>query len=353
MLEARKLETRQVALDAEHAHKPHHHAGDRSFAHSDTIFRDSFRKRGAFDFSGQPPIDPAQFHARATCSGVSTRSAYLSDRQTRRREVSLAFEPHEVERLRDIPKAEQLREWWRQPRDGYVADPASSVCANSLRLELAHHGFELGPIDPGKVRCPASVDERRQLQMRKAQLADKVPHILHSIPAAYLKSDRAETATITRAPDLYAQERQHVRPLVVDVRGYDGERWRSVGAQWADMCVVWFCLASQSSTGGGGALTRAGSLSSAFPPVSPINALNSQPKKRRARPKSLSIESLFVESTSQRALLDQLKTCESLASPERHRLSSGVGFGHSVDHQQQQDVGSSSPTRGVRCGGFA
>lgn len=188
----------------------------RQFARSETIFRDSFRKSGAFDFSGQPKHDASQFHPRATKSGLVTRSAVLDARHDKQHREALKFEPQEIERLSDIPRADKLRLWWQQPRDGYVADP-STFCATSLRLELArhHHGLELGPMDPGKVRYPASVDERRRLKDKKAELADKVQRISHASPEAYLKTERAETATIVRAPDLYAQERVCMRCVCV------------------------------------------------------------------------------------------------------------------------------------------
>lgn len=205
LLESRRLDAHELGLAL--SPPPSSSSSDkRQFARSETIFRDSFRKSGAFDLSGQPKLDASQFHARATCSGLVTRTAVLDARHAKKHHESLKFEPQEIERLSDIPKADKLRLWWTQPRDGYVAD-SSAFCAHSLRLELARHGFELGPMDPGKVRSLASVDERRRLQDKKTQLADKVQHIAHAVPDAYLKTERAETATIVRAPDLYAQER--------------------------------------------------------------------------------------------------------------------------------------------------
>lgn len=342
LLEARKLERRQFALDAAEREPALGGNGGRSrFARSETIFRDSFRKSGAFDLSGQPPTSPTHFHARATCSGLVTRTAFLKQRHDQRHAESLAFEPPEIMRLRDIPKAAQLREWWTQPHEGYVVDPAVTVCASSLRLELAHHGLELGPMDPGKVRSVASVDERRRLKQQKALLADSVHRITHSIPAAYLKSDRTDTATITRAPDLYAQERPESR-----------------------------------SEGGGGAGRRSGlnhgtgSLPPAFPLVSPTRGPDARhPRRRHGRPQSLSIESLFLESTSQRLQLDQMKAWSpSLTSPNFEALGSssaeGGGSGSLANTLQltdsqlftgspNQSTSSDARHGAVRCGGFA
>ncbi|TYZ62345.1 hypothetical protein PybrP1_002596 [[Pythium] brassicae (nom. inval.)] len=343
LLEARRLERRQLALSAAQR-EPTLGGGNEGrsrFARSETIFRDSFRKSGAFDLSGQPPLSPTHFHARATCSGLVTRTACLNQRHEQRRVESLAFEPHEIMRLRDIPKAEQLREWWKQPREGYEVDPAATVCANSLRLDLARRGLELGPMDPGKVRSPASVDERRRLKQQKALLANSVHRITHSIPAAYLKGNRADTATIARAPDLYAQERP--------------ESGREGGG----------------AGGGGtsgithGALTRAGSLPPAFPLVSPVKDPDArQPCRRPDRPTRLSIESLFLESTSQRAQLDQIKACSPLASPGHQVLGGngtegGRGWASALPTDSQftsspnQSVGGDARHGAVRCGGFA
>lgn len=220
LLKARRLDAHQLGLTlALPSSSP---SDQRHFARSETIFRDSFRKSGAFDFSGQPQHDAAQFHARATRSGLVTRSAVLDARHERQQHEALKFEPQEIERLRDIPRADKLRRWWMQPRDGYVADP-STFCTNSLRLELARqhcHGLKLGPMDPGKVRNPASVDERRRLQDKKAQLAEKVQCISHAAPKAYLKTERAETVTIMRAPDLYAQERVCASCMSHSLRGF-------------------------------------------------------------------------------------------------------------------------------------
>lgn len=279
-----------------------------------------------------------QFHPRATSSGLPTRTAFLDQRKEQKQVENLKFEPPEIVRLRDIPKAEQLREWWKQPREGYVADPGATICANSLRLDLTRHGIELGPMDPGKVRCPASVNERRQLKLKKGLLADDVHRVTHSVPAAYFKNDRADTATIMRAPDLYAQERAESSD------GGDGSR------------------------GGGGSgishgvQTRSGSLPPAFPLVSPVKVPGAQQTRRRHdRPKTLSIENLFLESTGQRVLLDQIKACSSPASPDGHSLntssSNSGGFAFLTDSQlassPNQSAGGDYRHGVVRCGGFA
>lgn len=151
LLDARKHDRKQLALDLTHDSR----CFDKKFARSETIFRDSFRKSGAFDRAEQPALDPHQFHPRATCSGLLTRTAVLEKRCEDRNVANLKFEPQEIERFKDIPNADQLTNWWKL-RDGYVEDP-SSFCGNSLRLEMAKHGFALGPMDPAKVRCPASV----------------------------------------------------------------------------------------------------------------------------------------------------------------------------------------------------
>lgn len=145
------------------------------------------------------------FHTRATCSGLPTRSAYLAQRQHDKHVASLKFEPPEIERLKDIPKTPQLRQWWTL-REGYVADPTPMI-ENSFRLELARHGVGLGPLDPGKVRCAASVDERRMLKEKKAQLAPKVNRITHGVDSN--GDDKQQPmAILHRADDLYAQPRR-------------------------------------------------------------------------------------------------------------------------------------------------
>lgn len=145
------------------------------------------------------------FHTRATCSGLQTRSAYLAQRQHDKHVASLKFEPPEIERLKDIPKTPQLRQWWTL-REGYVADPTPMI-ENSFRLELARHGVGLGPLDPGKVRCAASVDERRMLKEKKAQLAPKVNRITHGVDSN--GDDKQQPmAILHRADDLYAQPRR-------------------------------------------------------------------------------------------------------------------------------------------------
>ncbi|GMF34268.1 unnamed protein product [Phytophthora lilii] len=136
-------------------------------------------------------------------------SALFARRQHDKRLESLKFEPPEIERLRDIPKVDQLADWWKQPRPGYVENPPeASFFRNSLRLQLAHHGTELGPVDPAKIRSAASIDERRLLREKRGQLADKVTHITHQMPEDY--AHIAADAVATRAPDLHPQERVRV-----------------------------------------------------------------------------------------------------------------------------------------------
>jgi hypothetical protein len=182
---------------------------DPRFARTEKIFRDSYRRSGAFVRSPrQQELDlpPQHWHPRATCSGAPTKSALFARRQHDKRLESLKFEPPEIERLRDIPKVDQLADWWKRPAPGYVADPGTAAfIRDSLRLQLAQHARELGPVDPAKIRSAASVDERRVLKEKRGQLADKVTHITHVVPEDYARSDA--DAIASRAPDLSPQER--------------------------------------------------------------------------------------------------------------------------------------------------
>ncbi|RLN74116.1 hypothetical protein BBJ28_00021275 [Nothophytophthora sp. Chile5] len=115
LLDARKHERRALALALEPPP-----SCDKQFARSETIFRDSYRRSGAFERSPRQQQDPPprHWHPRAICSGVPTKSALLARRQQEKRLESLKFEPPEIERLRDIPKMGQLEDWWKRPAPG-------------------------------------------------------------------------------------------------------------------------------------------------------------------------------------------------------------------------------------------
>ncbi|RLN60736.1 hypothetical protein BBJ28_00021450 [Nothophytophthora sp. Chile5] len=282
LLDARKHERRALALALEPPP-----SCDKQFARSETIFRDSYRRSGAFERSPRQQQDPPprHWHPRAICSGSPTKSALFARRQQEKRLESLKFEPPEIERLRDIPKIGQLEDWWKRPAPGYVEDPA--FIRDSLRLQLACHGMELGPVDPAKTRSPASVDARRRLREKKAQLADKVTHISHLGPRDYA---RADAAIITRASELYPQQRVRLYPSGLGMAG-----------------------------GGGGGM---GAETAWQLPVSPIKV----PTKHNRSPRR-AVENLFLESTSQRELLEQFKNWQRLSPPVSATAAGGGGGG--------------------------
>ncbi|ETK73914.1 hypothetical protein L915_19188 [Phytophthora nicotianae] len=190
LLEARKQDRRALSFAMEPPL-----SNDKKFARSERLYRDSHRPSGALVCSPrQQELDlpPQHYHPRATCSGSPTKAALVARRQHDKRLESLKFEPSEIERLRDIPKVDRLENWWKRPA-GYVEDPASFK--DSLRLQLTHHSTELGPVDPAKIRSPASVDERRLLREKRGQLADKVNHIAHQMPEDFARID-SETVAV-------------------------------------------------------------------------------------------------------------------------------------------------------------
>ncbi|KAL3658907.1 hypothetical protein V7S43_016049 [Phytophthora oleae] len=201
LLEARKQDRQALALAIEPPF-----SCDSKYARSNKIFRDSYRQSGAFVPSPRQQ-ELSLPHPRVTCSGSPTKSALFAKRQHDKRLESLKFEPTEVERLRDIPKVDRLENWWKRPAPGYVEDPTNSAFGKeSLRLELARHRKELGPVDPAKIRSPASVDSRRFLREKRRQLADKVTHLTHQLPKDYTGTD----SEAVRTSDLNPQERRGV-----------------------------------------------------------------------------------------------------------------------------------------------
>lgn len=187
---------------------------DRKFARSETLFRDWFRRSGVFDSPRSTPTTDG------SASVTATRSSMLAQRQAARRVESLAFEPQEIERLADRPRASELREWWKQ-RDGYVEDPMAHL-GDSTRLELMRRrgrvipgggggggGGNAGDDQDGgsNQRGDARLQRARRKQL---EVTPKVTRVRHLVPDAYLGADRSEAATIQRADDLYAQERPSV-----------------------------------------------------------------------------------------------------------------------------------------------
>ncbi|TMW55738.1 hypothetical protein Poli38472_010620 [Pythium oligandrum] len=272
LYEARKAEMKQLALDK----TPMSPYFDQKFARTESIFRDSYRKSGAYEAYASPVSpNPRDFHPRAIASGIPTRSVLLDQRAEQKRLESLKFEPQELLRLADIPKpgAPEFEQWWTKV-EGYVADP-SPMIEDSLRIALngnphAQRGrFRLGPVDPAKERSPASVEARQELKHVKAQLADKITRLNHSAPDDHQGQNRSENAIIFRASDLYAQERK---------RASSGEGSRS---------------------------------ETLLLPVSPIKPTKLCSPKRSQR----HMENFFLECTNQRALLDQFKTHSPSSSP--------------------------------------
>ncbi|KAL4156608.1 hypothetical protein PRNP1_005637 [Phytophthora ramorum] len=307
LLDARKHDRRALALAIEPPF-----SCDKRFARTEKIFRDSHRSSGAFVRSPrQQELDlpPQHWHPRATCSGASTKTALFTRRQYDQRLESLKFEPQEIERLRDIPKVDQLADWWKRPTPGYVEDPEQSAFfRESLRFQLAQHGKELGPVDPAKIRSAASVDERRFLREKRGQLADKVTHITHLMPEDYTRTDG--DAVTARAPDLHPHER------------------RVGGVSTCSPETAWSV------------------------PVSPIKVPTKKKAPRRA------LEYLVLESTSQRALLDQFKSCQ-LSAP-RALSPNGNGKDANSAAPLSPITPSSESVRGrnafkdsIRCGGFS
>ncbi|KAE9305005.1 hypothetical protein PR003_g21608 [Phytophthora rubi] len=309
LLDARKQDRRALALAIEPPF-----SCDKRFARTENIFRDSYRRSGAFVRSPrQQEVDlpPQHWHPRATCSGAPTKSALLARRQYDKRLESLKFEPPEIERLRDIPKVDQLADWWKRPVPGYVEDPASTpFIRESLRLQLAEHGKELGPVDPAKIRSAQSVDERRLLREKRGQLADKVTHITHLLPDDFTRTDG--DAIAARAADLSPRER------------------------------------------------RVSGVSSPEPawslPVSPIKV----PAKKKKTPRR-AVENLVLESTSQRALIDQFKSCQ-LSTPRALSPTSANGFGRNnssaaplspITPSSDSARDRNSLKDSIRCGGFS
>lgn len=127
-------------------------------------------------------------------------------------------------------------------------------------------------------------------------------------------------------------------------------------------------IVQRAEGGGGGGLTRSSSgLPPAFPLVSPIKVPSVKRSRQQQLNKRLGIENLFLESTSQRVLLDQIKTCPSPLFDHNGfsgNSSTGFGshaFGETDQHQQQSDEMQRSPNQSpgkdalqgsVRCGGF-
>ncbi|KAF4128953.1 hypothetical protein GN958_ATG21865 [Phytophthora infestans] len=183
-------------------------SSEKKYVRSERSYRDSYHPSGALAHSPrQQELDPSPqyYHPRATCSGSPTKTALAARRHHDTHLESLKFEPSEIERLRDIPKADKLDRWWKQP-PGYVEDPA--FFKDSLRLQLTRHCNELGPVDPAKVSSPQSVDERRRLREKRGTLADKVTHITHQMPEDSARID-SDPAT---APDV--QPQGQVRVLI-------------------------------------------------------------------------------------------------------------------------------------------
>lgn len=120
------------------------------------INRDTYRKSGVFEYNMAAP-DPKLFHERATCSGSPTRTALFAQRLSDKRLESLAFEPPEVMRLKDIPKpgASELENWWTKTPQ-YVEDPTSMI-QSSLRLHNCLSRQSIGPVDPAKITSPEAV----------------------------------------------------------------------------------------------------------------------------------------------------------------------------------------------------
>ncbi|EEY60143.1 uncharacterized protein PITG_12464 [Phytophthora infestans T30-4] len=196
LLEARKQDRRALGLAIEPPL-----SSEKKYVRSERSYRDSYHPSGALAHSPrQQELDPSPqyYHPRATCSGSPTKTALAARRHHDTHLESLKFEPSEIERLRDIPKADKLDRWWKQP-PGYVEDPA--FFKDSLRLQLTRHCNELGPVDPAKVSSPLSVDERRRLREKRGTLADKVTHITHQMPEDSARID-SDPAT---APDVQPQ----------------------------------------------------------------------------------------------------------------------------------------------------
>ncbi|KAG3113410.1 hypothetical protein PI124_g7939 [Phytophthora idaei] len=302
LLEARKQDRQALAFAIEPPL-----SCDKKFARSDKLYRDSHRPSGALVRSPrQQELDPPpqHYHPRATCSGSPTKSTLVARRQHNKRLESLKFEPSEVERLHDIPKVDQLENWWKRPAPGYVEDSANAAfLKDSLRLQIAHHGAELGPVDPAKTRSAASVDERRLLREKRGQFADKVTHITHQMPEDYACID-------SEAVDEHPQERR---------------------------------------TNGVSSFEPAWSL-----PMSPIKVPSTKKKASRR-----AIENLVLESTSQRVLLDQFKSCQlsvpralSASSVDDTNGNSGALLSP-ITPLSQSARGRKAFKHSIRCGGFS
>ncbi|KAG1694061.1 hypothetical protein DVH05_022078 [Phytophthora capsici] len=300
LLEARKQDRRALALAIEPPF-----SCDSKHARTNKVFRDSYSQSGAFVRSPrQQELDlpPENWHPRATCSGSPTKSSLLAKKQHDKRLESLKFEPTEIERLRDIPKVDQLENWWKRPAPGYVEDPKNSASfKDSLRLELVRHGKELGPVDPAKIRSPASVDSRRFLKEKRRQLVDKVTHITHQLPESFASEG-------ARGSDLNFQERR-------------------------------------------GMLGVSSSESAWSLPVSPIQVSKTRKSPCKAK------ENLVLESSTQRMLLDQFKSCHLAAS---RPLSPSVNYNGPEGFSAaplSPITSASDSTRSrnvfIRCGGFA
>lgn len=202
LLDARRAEQREFVLAHTGAGTP-----DRKFARSETLFRDWFRRTGVFDQSR--PTSTVSDTGSSSCSKAATRSALLEQRQVTRHIASLAFEPQEIERLADRPKAHELQEWWKT-RCGYVDDPFA-LHSESTRLELIRRrGRVVGGLPENNQDSPAYDTGKGRLDRarRKQQpVPPKVTLVQHRVPEAYLGLDRLASATAVRADDIYAQER--------------------------------------------------------------------------------------------------------------------------------------------------
>ncbi|KAJ0396437.1 hypothetical protein ATCC90586_000380 [Pythium insidiosum] len=323
---ARQAEMKQLVLARTQASA----VGSRRFGRTESIARDSFRKSGVLETLRLDSVpSPIEFHPRATASGLATRSALLGQRAQDRRLESLRFEPPEIMRLADIPKpgAPELKDWWTRV-DGYVEDP-SPMIEMSIRLQRRPKRRLLGPVDPARERNPEAVAERDELRETKTRLADKVTTISHFMPDDYQAQDRVEASVIIRATDLHAHERR---------TSPDGESSRAEAPKGL--------------------------------PISPIKPTSLRSHKRSQR----HIENLFLASTNQRVLLDQIKAVSPSLSPSSsssslsscasssgfNSLSSPAGLGHRAGSSFAllgspiDQVHSVKDYRGsVRCGGFA
>ncbi|GLE09749.1 hypothetical protein PINS_up021589 [Pythium insidiosum] len=325
---ARQAEMKQLVLARTQA-AAH---STRRFGRTEAIVRDSFRKSGVLETLRLDSVpSPIEFHPRAKVSGFATRGALLGQRAHDRRLESLRFEPPEIMRLADIPKpgAPELTDWWTRVerlRRRPVADDRDLHSAANKHPSADCWDLWTQHESGTPSRCVA---ERDALRETKTRLADKVTRITHFAPDEYEAQDRVPASIIIRATDLHAQERR---------ASPDSESSRAEPPRGL--------------------------------PISPIKPTALRTHKRSQR----HIENLFLASTNQRVLLDQIKALSpslspsssssslspSSFSPGANQPSSPSGLGQrsgssfALTSSPVDQVHSVKDYRGsIRCGGFA